>query len=399
MNVLNKRIGLVKPSETLAIKARATELKAQGKSIVDLSTGEPDIDTPEFVKDGAIEALKKGYTKYTAVNGIEPLREAIAAKLQNENGLKYDKSQVIICNGGKQVLHNFFEVTLEQGDEVVIPAPYWVSYPPMVELAGGVPVILNTRPENGFKIDPVELRSKLTSKTKVVVLNSPSNPTGVSYSAEEQRQIGAVLKDSKCLIVSDEVYEKVVFGGFEFVSFAKACPDLFDRTVTVNAFSKSFSMTGWRVGYGAGPKAIIEAMGRFQSQSTSNVCSIAQYAALAALKGPQDFLRPVCDNYRKRLDMALEELAQIKGVSVPCNPQGAFYLFVRFDGAKEGMKKHSISGSAAFSTFLLDQVGVAVVPGEAFGDDLAFRISVGSSDQNVMEGLQRLKKGFAALLA
>lgn len=396
MNYVNAKARALKPSETLAVKARANELKAQGRKIIDLSTGEPDIDTPEHIKEGARRALAEGKTKYTEVAGIKELREAIAHKLVNENGIECDPSRVIVTNGGKQALEELFKVVLEPGDEVVIPAPYWVSYPPMVELAGGTPVIVNARPENGFKLTPEELASVLSPRTKCVVINSPSNPTGAAYSASELRALGSVLERTDALIVSDEVYEKVVFGGFSFVSVAAALPSLRDRVVTVNAFSKSYSMTGWRVGYAAGPKEIISAMARYQSQSTSNVCAPAQYAALAALAGPHDFLKGMLESFDRRIHHALSLLERAPGLRVMCKPEGAFYLFVRFEELARGGRPEAKS-SGVFVNHLLESAGVAAVPGEAFGDPYAFRISVAAADSAVAQGVEQIADAAARL--
>ena len=392
MNNVSKRLQAVKGSETLAIKARASELAAQGKSIIDLSVGEPDIDTPQHIKDAALDAMKRGATKYTAAQGIEPLREAIAQKLRSENGIDADKSRIIVSNGGKQAIYEFFQAVLEPGDEVLIPAPYWVSYPTMVEIAGGKAVIVQTRAEDAFKLSPQALASAITPRTKVLILNSPSNPTGVAYSAAELAEIGRAVEKSGILVLSDEVYEKLVYGDFQFVSFAKAAPFLAERTVTVNAFSKTYSMTGWRVGYASGPADIIKAMIRYQSHTTSNVCSIAQHAALAALKGPHDFLEPLRQSYQRRIAMALEAIAQMPGLRVDCIPRGAFYVFVRFDELADKCQKRRLQDSGAFAAWLLDSAGVAAVPGGAFGDESAFRISVAASDKNVSEALERISR-------
>ncbi len=397
MKYLNSKALALKPSETLAIKAQATRLKAAGKSIVDLSAGEPDIDTPEHVKQGALDALAKGYTKYTAVQGIAPLLQAIARKLQKENEIEVSESQVLVTNGGKQAIAQFLTVVLSAGDEVLIVAPYWVSYPAMVELAGGKPIIIRTKAEQGYKITAQQLRSALSPKTKVVIINSPSNPTGAAYSKDELSELGAVLAQSSALILSDEVYEKLTFGDFRFCSFVQACPDLLNRTVTVNAFSKTYSMTGWRVGYAAGPPEIIEAMARYQSQSTSNVCSIAQYAALAALNGSHEFLQKLRRDYQARLDMSLDLLSVIPGLSMPCVPLGAFYLFVRFENLIEKLQDRGVASSGQLSEFLLERAGVAVVPGEAFGDSSAFRISIACSEENLRQGIERISHALASL--
>ena len=298
---------------------------------------------------------------------------------------------MIVTNGGKQALQAAFEVTLEPGDEVVVPAPYWVSYVPMVEIPGGKAVIVHARPENGFKLTPAELEAALTPRTKAVIINSPSNPTGAAYSGAELAALGAVLSKSNALIVSDEIYEKVTYGDFKFVSSAQAMPQLKDRIITVNGFSKSYSMTGWRVGYATGPKDVISAMGRLQSQSTSNVCSIAQYAALAGLSGPQDHITQMVKSFSRRIDAALSTIEQTPGLRIAGKPQGAFYLFIRFADLARQVRSESLKSSGAFVSYLLESAGVAAVPGEAFGDDQAFRISVAASDENVSEGLAKIR--------
>lgn len=391
MDFVNSRLKRVKPSETLAVKARAAELIAQGRSIIDLSTGEPDIDTPQHIKDAASDALKRGKTKYTAVPGIPELRSAIAKKLTDENGLHVDANSVIVTNGGKQAIYSFFDCVLEPGDEVVIIAPYWVSYPAMVELCGGKPVVVTTRAEDGFKISPQALAGVMTSRTRCVIVNSPSNPTGVTYSKQELAALGAVIATSNALILSDEVYEKIVFGDFQFSSFVQACPALESRTVTVNAFSKSYSMTGWRVGYAAGPKEIIAAMGRHQSQTTSNVCTASQYGALAALNGSHDFIKAMLINFERRFAVAIETLNTTPGLRIHRRPEGAFYLFVDASRFFADKLVPGVNNSAGLANYLLEAAGVAVVPGEAFGDDRSFRISVAASDENVREGVRRIQ--------
>ena len=393
MEFSNYRIRQIKPSETLAVKAKAAELKKQGRSIIDFSAGEPDIDTPDHIKEGAIQALKNGHTKYVAVSGILELREALSEKLNNENGIKADPASIIVTNGGKQAIHSFFDVILEKGDEVIIPAPYWVSYPAIVELCGGKGVVISCKSENGLKLTAEELEQHINEKTKCIVINSPSNPTGAAYTAEEFKKLAKVMeKYPRCLILSDEVYEKIVFSGFEFTSFAKACPELASRVFTVNAFSKTYSMTGWRVGYAHGPKEVIAAMGRHQSQTTSNVCSIAQYAALAALKGPHDFIQGMIKDYSRRINMVKEMLSKSTSVELACNPQGAFYLFLSFKKYLDNNPSSKVKGSGDLAEYLLDECGVAVVPGEAFGDNSAFRMSVTSPDKILEDGMQRILK-------
>jgi len=389
MEYLNTLIKTVKQSETLAVKAKAAELKAQGKSVVDLSTGEPDFDTPDFIKEAAYKALREGKTKYTAVAGIPELRQAVAAKFQRENQIAATPETVIVTNGGKQAIHEAFEVCLNPGDEVIVPAPYWVSYPPMIELAGGKPVIVKTRGEDGYKLSPADLEKALTPRTRMVIINSPSNPTGGAYTKEELKDLSTLLKSRDILIMSDEVYEKIVYGDFKFHSFAQAVPELADRTITINAFSKTFSMTGWRIGYATGPKEIISAMGKFQGQTTSNISSFSQYAAIAALQGSQDFLKGVVAQYGARMRRAIEGLGTDSGLSVPVMPEGAFYLFIRIEDLVK-RSKGKLSGSVETATRLIEQQGVAVVPGDAFGDDGAIRISVAAADDQVEEGIRRI---------
>jgi aspartate aminotransferase len=390
MEYLSTLAKKLKPSETLAVKAEATRLKAQGMRIYDLSCGEPDIDTPEHIKEGAIKALRDGKTKYTEVGGIKELREAIAEKLTHENGIITDPTAVVVCNGGKQALQQLFEVILNPGDEVVIPAPYWVSYIPMVELPGGVPVVVKALPENAFKLTPDQLEQVLTPRTKAVIINSPSNPTGAAYTKSELAALGRVIAaKSTALVVSDEIYEKVTYGAFSFCSCATAMPEMAGRVVTVNGFSKAYSMTGWRVGYLTGPKDIVSAVGRLQSQSTSNVCSIAQYASVAALKGSQDFLAPMIASFERRITSAISIIEQCPSLKVVARPEGAFYLFIRFpDLARSGALEAKSSG--ALVTHILQKAGVAAVPGEAFGDDAAFRISVAAADSEIQDGVSKL---------
>ena len=381
----------------MAVKAKATELKAKGVNVIDLSTGEPDLDPPEHIKEGAIKALRDGKTKYTDVAGIKELRDAIAEKLAKENGIVTDASGVVVCNGGKQALQQLFEVIVEPGDEVVVPAPYWVSYLPMVTLPGGTPVVVRAKPENRFKMTPDELAEALTPKTKAVIINSPSNPTGAAYTKKELAALGKIVAErSSAIVVSDEIYEKIVYNGFAFTSCVQAMPELAGRIATVNGFSKAYSMTGWRVGYVTGPKEVVTAVGRLQSQTTSNICSCAQYAALAALKGPQDFLAPMIESFDRRLSLALSILEKTPGLKVVARPEGAFYLFIRFaELAASG--RPETKGSGIFANYLLEKAGVAVVPGEAFGDDAAFRISIASADENIKKGLEQIKGAIEAL--
>lgn len=396
MSWLNERMGKLKPSATLAVKAKATELKRAGVEIIDLSTGEPDVDTPEHIKEAARAALKAGKTKYTAAPGLVELREAVAHKLSEENGLTTSADSVIITNGGKQALHEVFEVTLSEGDEVIIPAPFWVSYPSMVELAGGTPAVVNTSPANGYRLTPEELAAAITDRTKALIINSPSNPTGAAYSADQLRELLEVVKGKDILVVSDEVYEKITFGDFQFSSVGAAAPWITDQLVTVNALSKTYSMTGWRVGYATGPAEIIKAMGKFQSQTTSNVNTPAQYAAIAALQGPQEFLVELVANFDRRINSALSQIESIDGLGLATRPEGAFYLFIRIDDLLAS-SLNSLTGSVDTATFLLEQAGVALVPGAAFGDDGAVRMSVAASDEDVAAGISKISAALDSL--
>ncbi len=391
-SLVNRKGLAIKPSETLVVKARAAELAKTGRRIIDLSTGEPDIDTPEYIKEAARQAIAAGKTRYTAAAGTIELREALSAKLKNENGLDYKPSDIVVSNGGKQALYTVFDVTLEPGDEVIVPAPYWVSYPAMIEMAGGTPVYLHGMPENGFKITPEQLQKAITPRTKWVLMNSPCNPTGLCYSESEQRALGQVVAKSSALVLSDEIYEKIVYDGFKFVSFEKACPEMAGRVVTVNGFAKSFSMTGWRIGYAAGPQEIIAAVIRHQSQATSSINSISQSAALAALTGDQSFMAPMVKSFKRRFDDAFAVLKDAPGITIDCVPQGAFYLFMRFAELKKMRPNHpALQSSIAFTNHLLDTQGLAAVMGVAFGDDQAFRISVAAADEQVAAGVRAVK--------
>ena len=396
---VNSKAKRLKPSETLVIKARATELKAQGKSIVDMSVGEPDIETPQHIKDAAVKALAEGKTRYTHAQGIIELRQAIKAKLERENGLSYDVNNIIVSNGGKQALYTCIDVLVEAGDEVILPVPYWVSYLPMIEMAGAKAVLVQTKAENGFKLTPAELKAAITPKTKLFIINSPSNPVGLGYTESEMAALGKVLEPTQVAVLSDEIYEKICFNGFKSVSFAKACPALFDRTITVNGFAKTYAMTGWRVGYAAGPREVIDAMAKHQSQATSSINTVAQWASVVAMNGPQDFLKPVVENYDRRVRAACALLAEAPGLSVPSIPVGAFYVWCSFAELKAKLKSEQVASSQAFARYLLEKGGVAVVPGEAFGDDSAFRISVASPDSEVKSGCERIVAAVQALLA
>jgi aspartate aminotransferase len=396
---LADRLSLVGESPTFAAGRRAAELKAQGRSIIGLSFGEPDFDTPEPIKDAAKRALDAGQTKYTDVTGTAELKKAIIAKFKRENGLDYAASEIIAATGGKQVLYNAFMATLNKGDEVIIPAPYWVSYPDMVLLAEGTPVIVNCPIEKGFKMQPADLEKAITPKTKWVILNSPSNPTGAAYTETELKALTDVLvKHEHVMVLSDDIYEHLVYDGFKFVTPAQVEPKLKERTLTLNGVSKAYSMTGWRLGYAGGPAALIKAMGVLQGQSTSNPCSISQAAAVEALNGDQAFLEGWRAEFKKRRDLVVGMLNEAKGLTCPM-PEGAFYVYPSCEGAigattPEGK---TIANDKDFADYLLESEGVAVVHGAAFGMEPFFRISYATSTEVLTEACRRIQKACAAL--
>lgn len=394
---LAKRMAQIKPSPTLAVDAKAKAMKAQGIDVVGFGAGEPDFDTPDHIKDAAIKALKDGFTKYTPAGGTEELKIAVCEKLKKDNNLDYQPGEILISCGAKHSLYNIFQAILDDGDEVIIPAPYWVSYPDMVYLAGATPVIVSAPEKNGFKITPEQLAAAITPKTKVLVLNSPSNPTGASYTKDELKKIARVLVDTNVMVISDEIYEKIVYDKFEFFSIATVEPELKNQIIIVNGVSKTYSMTGWRIGYAAGPSNIIKGMTNIQSQSTSNPTSMAQKGALAALKGPQDFITTMVTAFDKRRTYMVERLNKIPGVSC-FKPTGAFYTFPNVSGLfgkKSG--KHTITDSNSFATYLLESVNVAVVAGGGFGADNNIRLSYATSFENIEKGLDRIQKAVEAL--
>ncbi len=389
---LSKRVQSIKPSPTLAVTARAQELKAQGKDIIGLGAGEPDFDTPEHIKQAAIEAIHGGFTKYTAVDGTPGLKKAIIAKFARDNGLNYSPKQILVSCGGKQSFYNLAQSLLDAGDEVIIPAPYWVSYPDMVLLAEGVPVIIEAGLEQGFKITPAQLEAALTPRTRLVVLNSPSNPTGVAYSKAELAALGEVLRrHPQVLIASDDMYEHILWADEPFVNILNACPDLYDRTIVLNGVSKAYSMTGWRIGYAAGPDKLIEAMKNIQSQSTSNPTSISQVAAEAALNGDQSCIQTMLKAFKERHDFVVAGLNRIKGVN--CLPsQGAFYSF---PDMRDVIASHDgITNDIELAEYILNRTGVALVPGSAFGSEGYMRLSFATSLDNLRNALQRLGELF-----
>ncbi len=401
MSILAKRLDRVKPSPTLAITAKAAELKAAGKDIISLSVGEPDFDTPDPIKEAAYAAMKAGQTKYTAVDGTPALKDAIIAKFKRDNGLTYKREQITVGTGGKQVLYNALMATLNPGDEVVIPAPYWVSYPDMALLAEGTPVYVDCPESANFKMQAKDLEKAITKKTKWVILNSPSNPTGAAYSKAELKALTDVLvKHPHVWVMSDDIYEHLIYDGFEFFTPAQVEPQLFDRTLTVNGVSKSYSMTGWRIGFAGGPTQLIKAMGMVQSQSTSNPSSISQAAAVAALNGDQTFLKEWRKAFQDRRDLVVSMLNQTDGLSCK-RPEGAFYVYPSCAGiiGRKTRDGKVISNDEQFVTYLLEAEGVAAVHGAAFGSSPAFRISYATSTELLEEACRRIQRACAALKA
>ena len=390
---LAARVQAVKPSATLAITARAAALRAEGKDVIGLGAGEPDFDTPDHIKAAAIRAIESGFTKYTAVDGTAGLKQAIIDKFKRENGLDYTPDQILVSCGGKQSFFNLAQALLDPGDEVVIPAPYWVSYPDMVLLAGGAPVLIQAGAEQSFKITPAQLKGSINDKTRLVVINSPSNPTGMAYSREELEALGAVLRDfPKVLIATDDMYEHIRWSASPFVNILNACPDLTPRTLVLNGVSKAYSMTGWRIGYAGGPADIIKAMKKVQSQSTSNPTSISQVAAQAALEGPQDCIGVMLKAFKERHDFVVERLNQIPGIE--CLPtDGTFYVFPRIQGLLERLE--GINNDLELAEYLIEKAGVAVVPGSAFGLGGYMRLSIATSRDNLEKALDRIARSVA----
>lgn len=380
---LAARVGQVPPSLTLAIAAKAKALKAEGIDVCSFSAGEPDFDTPAHIKAAAEKALQEGKTKYGPAAGEPKLREAIARKLREDNGLCYNAENVIVTNGGKHSLFNLMLALIETGDEVIIPAPYWLSYPEMVKLAEGTPVIVSTNASSGYKITPDQLHSAITPKTKLFVLNSPSNPTGMIYTPEEIKALAEVVVENNIWVVSDEIYEKILYDGAEHLSIGAIGAEIFDRTIISNGFAKAYSMTGWRLGYLAGPVELIKAATTIQSHSTSNVCTFAQYGAIAALEGSQDCVEEMCQAFAARRQVMLDRLNAIPGLMCP-KPDGAFYMFP--DISQTGMK------SMEFCNALLESYQVAVVPGIAFGADDCIRLSYATDMASIEKGMDRLEK-------
>jgi aspartate aminotransferase len=399
MSIIAESLSRIKPSPTMAVTQKAAELKAAGRDVIGLGAGEPDFDTPDNIKAAAIAAIEAGDTKYTAVAGTPALKEAIATKFKRDNGLDYASDQIIVGVGGKQVLYNALMASLNPGDEVIIPAPYWVSYPDMTLLADGTPVIVECGQEHGFKLQADKLENAITDKTKWLILNSPSNPTGAAYSRDDMKAVTDVLmRHTDVWVMSDDMYEHLVYDGFTFVTPAQVEPGLFDRTLTINGVSKSYAMTGWRIGYAGGPAELIKAMSKVQSQSTSNPCSVSQAAAVEALNGPQDFIAERNTVFAERRDMVVELINDIEGLTCLI-PEGAFYVYpscAALIGRKTPEGK-VLRGDGDFVTYLLEAEGVASVHGEAFGLSPYFRLSYATSTEALSEACARIKRAVDAL--
>jgi len=394
---LARRIRQIPPSATLALNAKANALKAQGVDVVNFGVGEPDFDTPDHIKQAAVAALESGFTRYTPVGGIPELKEAIIQRFEEDLGLSYRPAEIMVSCGGKHALYNLFQVLFDPGDEVVVPAPYWVSYPPMLMLAEAVPVIIPTREENGFKLTPEELRERLTPRTKGLILNSPSNPTGMVYSRPELEALAEVVLAHDLVVISDDIYNRIIFDGLEFVNLAMLAPELKARTFVLNGVSKTYAMTGWRIGYAAGPEAAIAAAVNLQSQSTSNPTSIAQKASVAALRGPQDFVARMVGEFAWRRDDIYQRLLAIPGVTTP-KPEGAFYIFPNFSAYYDRLKPApGQSRSQALAEYLLEEARVAAVPGAEFGEDACIRLSYATSRERIATGLARIREALEKL--
>ncbi len=399
MAIVAQRLAVIRPSPTVALNTKAMELKAAGHDVIGLAAGEPDFDTPGNVADAGVAAIRAGDTKYTAPDGRPELKAAVARKLKRENGLDYAPNQVTGGNGGKHVLYNAFMASLDPGDEVVVPAPYWTSYPDMVLLCSGVPVVVACKADAGFKMTAAQLEAAITPKTKWVLLNSPSNPSGAAYARADMKALTDVLLAHEHVwVMTDDMYEHIVYDGFEFVTPAQVEPRLMDRTLTVNGVSKAYAMTGWRIGYAAGPLALIKAMGMVQSQSTTNPSSISQTAAVAALDGPQDFIPERAAAFQKRRDLVVSMLNQAPGIA--CNrPEGAFYVYPSCAGCigKRTPDGRVIGSDDEFCAYLIDAGGVVTVPGSAFGLSPHFRISYATDDATLEEACRRIQRAAAAL--
>ncbi|NIM71320.1 MAG: aminotransferase class I/II-fold pyridoxal phosphate-dependent enzyme [Xanthomonadales bacterium] len=393
---ISNRVNQIKPAATIAVSMKAAELRAAGRDIISLGFGEPDFDTPDHIKQAAMQAIREGETKYPPVDGTAALKQAIIRKLRDDNRLAFEPGQIIVSNGAKQALFNLLTAVLNEDHEVIVPAPYWVSYPDMVKLAGGQPVMLATDAESGFKITPRQLEASLTDNTRLLIVNSPSNPTGQVYGMEEYRALGAVLAEHpKVLVVCDDIYEHIYWGDEPFATFLNACPDLIERTVVINGVSKAYAMTGWRIGYAAGPEPLIRAMRKVQSQVTSGACSISQAAAAAALDGPQECVREMRDEFKRRYEYLVPALNAIEGVECPgCD--GAFYAFPSFEAVIERLP--GVRDDVELAAWFLEHAGVAMVPGTAFGAPGRLRLSFATSMENLQDCVQRIESALRTAL-
>ena len=395
---LSARINSIKPSPTLAITMKANALRAEGRDVIGFGAGEPDFDTPDNVKKAAIQAIEEGFTKYTPVGGIDELKDAIIGKLNRDNKLNYTRAQIVVSCGAKHTLYNLAQVLFEEGDEVIIPSPYWVSYPDIVILTGAKPVILKTNASAGFKIGPGQLEEAINSRTKAVIINSPSNPTGVAYTQAELAELAEVVVQKDVLAISDDIYEKILYDGMSFANMATVNADMKERTMVVNGVSKSHAMTGWRIGYAAGPVEIIAAATKLQSQNTSNPTSIAQKAAVEALNGDQAIVAKMVTEFERRRNIIVEKLNAIPGITC-MTPQGAFYVFPDISGLfGKSYRGRTITTSSELATYLLDEASVAVIPGGEFGNDDHLRLSYATSMSNIEKGLKRIRDAIMKLI-
>jgi aspartate aminotransferase len=396
---LSKALGRIKPSPTIAVSQKARDLVAAGRDVIGLGAGEPDFPTPDNIKQAAYRAIERNDTRYTAVEGIPELRKSIVEKFKRENGLDYKPAQTLVAPGGKAIIFNAFVATLNPGDEVIVPAPYWVSYPDIVQLCGATPVIIEATASSGFRITPEQLAKAITPKTKWVMLNAPSNPTGAAYTAAHLKALAAVLVDHPHVwVLTDDMYEHILYDGFQFATIAQVEPKLYPRTLTMNGCSKAYSMTGWRIGYCAGPEGLIKAMAAVQSQSTTMATSISQWAAVEALNGPQDFIKPRAQAFQKRRDLVVSMLNQAKGIKCP-TPEGAFYVYPSCEGTigKAAPSGRTIKNDEDFAAELLEAEGVAVVHGAAFGLSPHFRISYATSEDVLEKACERIQRFCANL--
>ena len=394
---LAERVSRIQPSPTLAISAKANALRAAGRDIIGFGAGEPDFDTPQNVKNAAIQAIKDGFTKYTPVGGIDELKDAIIDKLKKDNNLDYGRSQIVVSCGAKHTIYNLAQALFEHDDEVIILSPYWVSYPDIVLLADGTPVILRTEEADGFKVKPEDLRKAITDKTKAIIINSPSNPTGSTYTLSELEALADIIIDAGILVISDDIYESIIYDGLSFYNICNVREELKEQTIVVNGVSKTYAMTGWRIGYAAGPEEIISAVTKIQSQNTSNPTSISQKASIEALRGDQSSVESMVKEYKQRRDYIVDSLNDVNGISC-LTPQGAFYVFPNVSqvyGSIHGGK--AITSSVEMAAYLLDAVNVAVVPGAAFGNDDCVRLSYATSMENIRKGMERIKTAIGDL--